>query len=308
MPQATFLPRAAREHLPKDFMAELPSVKRTISGKGEIKIPIEYAKAKNIYLYTQVIRRVQTPSLNFTFNPDKGFYAHVSFCIDDYVLQTYDINFKEQVFYIYEGMFAQQLVSLICAVRELLGRQPLINSHEHNIFLPNRIKFECFSTTAIILTLKGEKLDLCDEDDSKPNPPPNPPPRIPEIPFDTGTEVDRPYVDDPNNEGTNPNGLDDFKPEGEGEDCVVYQVTYSFDAISDGNTFRIDNQQIRLFGPIGDIIATRDSNGDPQIKITCKGIDDFGNQCETFELRGVSTLIGAGASVEFTNPSIDQIT
>jgi len=56
----------------------------------------------------------------------------------------------------------------MCSARNSY-RQPLIDSHEHNIFQPNRIKFECFASSAIELTLKGEKLDLCDEGDSKPN-------------------------------------------------------------------------------------------------------------------------------------------
>jgi len=288
-------------------MTELPTITRTISGKGEIKIPIEYAKAKNVYLYTQVIRRVRTPSINFTWNPDKGFYAHVCFCIDDYVLQTFDINFKEQVFYIYDGMSAQILTSLICATRQILGAQPSISVHTHNIFQPNRIKFECFADTAIELSLKGEKLDLCEESDSQPNAPPNPPPPIPELPPGTPTEVDPPYEDDPDGDNTDPNDGDEFKEEEGSGDCVTYNVTYSYDSISSGQTNRTENQIINLFGPIGAIAAIQDVNGDPQITIECKGSPDFGNECGAFAPLGVTTLTGAGNTVEFANPSIDNI-
>lgn len=274
-------------------MTALPEIKRTISGKGEIKIPIEYAKAKNIYLYTQVIRRVKTPSLNFTWNPDKGFYAHVSFCIDDYVLQTYDINFVEQVFYIYDGMFAQQLVSLICAVREILNRQPLIDSHEHNIFQPNRIKFECFASSAIELTLKGEKLDLCDEGDSKPNAPPNPPPRLPELPPETAIEVDRPYQDDPNNEGTEPNPGDEFKPDtdfpigGECESLTVRWVTVDSLGV-------VNNVDRIVFGPVeGQRIEG--GPGNYTIFITCRGDQTTG----CVELQEFNFFGYQGESIEF---------
>lgn len=281
-------------------MVDLAEVKRTISGKGEIKIPIEYAKAKNVYLYTQVIRRVRTPSINFTWNPDKGFYAHVCFCIDDFVLQTFDINFKQQVFYIYDGMSAQILVSLICATRQILGAQPSISAHTHNIFQPNRIKFECFADTAIELTLKGEKLDLCEESDSQPNAPPNPPPPIPELPPGTATEVDQPYEDDPDGENTEPAAGDEFKPDPGQGDCTLYQV----DTVITFSTEESFESTYFARGPVTDARILNSENGS-QIQIESKGASDTQNvECGEF---GWYT-VGGGPINTFSNIEIIAIT
>ena len=253
-------------------MVDLPEVSRTISGKGEIKIPNEYGKAKNAYLYINVIRRVKTPSLNFTWNPDKGFYAHVSFCIDDYVLQTYDVNFVEQVFHVYDGMQSQILVSLKCAVREILGRTPLISTHKHNTFDANRIKFECFASTALKLTLKGEKLDLCDEEDAAPNAPPNPPPKIPEVPPDAGLEVDPPYEDDPDGNNTNPFPGDEEKNNDFpiGDVCEQLNVTIRY-RLSPNEEFR--NSTEGVYGPINSIDYVEDPRqpGIYTFVINCRG-------------------------------------
>ena len=101
-------------------MEALPDIVRTISGKGVIKVPKEWEDALNVFLYVQQIRDVKTPSLNLTFNPDKGFYAHVTFCIDDYVLYALDVNFKNQVFEVWDGQSSQNLLSLICAYDGIL--------------------------------------------------------------------------------------------------------------------------------------------------------------------------------------------
>lgn len=248
-------------------MAPLPTIERLISGKGIIQITPEYANAKNIFLYTRVVRQVLTPSINFTWNPDRSFYAHIAFCIDDYVYLQYDLNFIQQVFQVYDGMSAQILLSLKCVSNQISSPSP-IQQHTYNSFIPNKIRFECYGSTAIILTLKGEELDYCDENDLTPNAPPNPPPNIPLVPPQDGLQVSPPYPDDPNNKDTQPAPQDDIETPDfpSGQPCESVTLRW---ATIDGSGVEDVVDRV-VFGIVGGQ-RIEGSPGFYQIYVTCQG-------------------------------------
>lgn len=288
-------------------MANPNPIIRTISGKGEIRIPNEYKDTSSIFLYCQVLRKVRTPSINLQWNPDKGFYAHVAFCIDDFVLQTFDINFEQQVFQVWDGMSAQVLLAVKCLASQLIPNEALITQMEYNSFNANKIKFECFASTALQLTLKGDALDVCLESHKRPQPPPPPPPPLPQIPYNKDAKVSPPYDDPQGQQDTQPFPGDKVETPTQGNPCTAYMVTYSYTAINTGgNTNRITNQVIRLWGVIGAIKAGRDSKGDPQISIECQDLADY-QPCHPFQYYGVATLTNGGAGTTFTDPTIDSV-
>lgn len=271
-------------------MENFADITRTISGKGVIKIPPEWKDALSVFLYVQLIRDVKTPSKNLTFNPDKGFYAHVTFCIDDYVLYSLDVNFKEQAFEIFDGQSAQDLLSLICAydgildsfvsignvVGVVISRINLIKKHPYLQFRPNVIRFECFSTCALVLTLKGVKYAKCGPEDGEPTPPPPPPPKIPEIPPGTGTGVTPPYPDDPGKD-TDPAPIDEPE-EPPIPPCTPFRVTITaVKGTVDPVTVVFESICYSPIDPVA--IATCDVNGDSfssSVGIRCGGTDRTG--------------------------------
>jgi hypothetical protein len=224
-------------------MAEaLPEIVRTVSGKGVITLPEDYSSALQIYLYVQVLREPLTPSRNLTWNPDKSFYAHITFCIDDFVLRTEDVNFNNQVYEVHNGQSSQNLLSLICAydgildsfvsvgnvIGVTLSRVNLIKSHPFLRSHVNRIRFECFSSTALRLTLKGTALDKCDPQDGTSTPPPPPPPPVPPVPPGEPVEVSPPEEGSDDGGDTVPFPIDEMEPTGDlpfGEECLLYKVT-----------------------------------------------------------------------------------
>lgn len=193
-----------------------------------------------IYLYVQVLRESESVSRNFTWNPDKSFFAHVTFCIDEFVLWEHDVNFDSQVFFVHDGQASQNLLSLICAydgvldsfvqVGQILGtvlsRTNLITNHPYLRFQPNRIRFECFGSTALVLTLKGTFLEKCRPEDGNPVPPPPPPSPVPFTPPGTPVEVSPPEDGLDDGGDTVPFPIDELQPPPPfGESCVFYNVT-----------------------------------------------------------------------------------
>jgi hypothetical protein len=253
--------------------ADLPEIVRTISGKGIITIPEEYTSALQIILYAQIKRKARNRTANLTWNPDKSFYAHITFCFNDFVLYEYDMNFDSQMWIVHDGQSAQNLLSLICAydgildsfvsvgnvIGVTLSRTNLIKRHPYLRFVPNRIRFECFSSSAIVLTLKGTALDKCDpQDGDNAAPPPSPLPVVPVLP-DEPVTVSPP--EDGNNDGgdTVPFPLD--VPEELtfpfGTPCESYNVTATFTPDSGGD---VTTLTLPVSGRILGVRAIVDSN------------------------------------------------
>jgi len=265
-------------------MAEaLPEIVRTISGKGIITIPEDYLSALQILLYVQVLREPLSPSRNFTWNPDRSFYAHIAFCQDDFVVREEDVNFNSQVYELWNGQESQNLLSLICAYDGILdsfvsvgnvigitlSRTNLIKSHPYVRPLFNRIRFECFASTALLLTLKGTSLEKCDPQDGSSQPPPSPPPPATPVPPTEPVEVSPPEDGLDDGGDTIPFPIDEPEPGGDfpqGEPCEsVVMVWNTIDG--SGNASQITQT---VFG----IVEGQRISGTPgsfEIFVTCQG-------------------------------------
>lgn len=200
-------------------------VERTISGKGVIKIPDDFRKAKRITLFTQVLRAVQTPSINLSFNPDKSFYAHITFCKDDLVLQTFDVNFESQMYAVWENQVGQNLLAIKCLSAAIFAFAPEndpLTIFNYNTFIADTLKFECFATTSLKLTLEGEEMQACNPEENTPTPTPPIPPPVTKVPPEDPLQVSPPYEED--SEDTDPVPQDEFEPPNSG--CLPTALTY----------------------------------------------------------------------------------
>jgi len=218
-------------------------VTRVISGKGVIVIPEEYRQCRKVYLYAQLVRPPRNQSINFTWNPDKSFYAHITFAQDDFVLYSYDMNFENQMWIVADLQPSQNLLSLICAYEGILdsfvnfaialgifiSKTNLIFDHKYETFVPNRIRFECFADTAIKLTLKGVDFDICDPEEGEPSPPPPPPPPPDRKQPGEPVAVAPPYEGEDDGGDTVPFPIDEpglFPGLPTGEECGAFKITF----------------------------------------------------------------------------------
>lgn len=276
------------------MLMELPTIVRTVSGKGIIKIPDEYTSALDIMLYVQVLRKVQTPYLNLSYNPPKGFYAHISFCKDDFVLEERDVCYDSQAFEIYNGQQAQNLLSLICAydgildsfvsLGDLLGvvlsRTNKIKKHPYLEFKPNILRFNCFGTSALLLTLTGTSLDICDVNDGTSTAPPVPPVPLPRVPFDQPVQTSPPYDGSTDGGSTVPADIDEPQslPFPFGTSCTSYLVTATFTSedFPSGNTL-----SLVISGRILGVVVESDGNPSTSDNYAVQGerIDPATGEC-----------------------------
>jgi hypothetical protein len=302
---------------------ELPVVARTISGKGVIEIPEDYGSALSIFLYTQLVRDVRSPSINLTYNPDRGFYANVCFCVDDFVLATFAVNYKQQAFEVFSGQPSQNLVSLICAYEGILDsfvqyasafQIPYIKinrifSHPYMRFVPNKIRFECFGSCALRLTLKGVELDKCAFEQGMSASPPPPPDALSEVPFDVPVVVSPAYDGDEDGGDTLPFPID-RSPSGSFPDGALLRVVVRADRPA-SNAFDIPFEGL-VYAPIADnAIATCNSSGD--VFSSAVGIFASGSQATGYIPGGLVFIAFGGASGGgdeaecYTNARIDSV-
>lgn len=273
-----------------------PEIVRTISGKGVILIPEDYFSSLQIILYAQILRKPKNRSANITWNPDRSFYAHITFCFDDFVLSEFDMNFDSQMWIIHDGQSGQNLLSLICAydgildsfvsignvIGVTLSRTNLIKSHPYLRFVPNRIRFECFSDSAITLTLKGTALDKCDFQDGDNTPPPPPPPPVEEVPSGEFVEVSPPFDGDEDGGDTLP-FPGDFIPDPPilpaGEECLLYEVSGVLENPNGPNTISIPIV-FTAQGIIEDVFVESDTDpGTTAANLYCICGGEPGNTC-----------------------------
>jgi hypothetical protein len=302
----------------------LPSIERTISGKGVIEIPEDYGSALSILLYTQVIRDVRSPSVNLTYNPDRGFYANVCFCVGDFVLATFAVNYKQQVFEVLSNQPSQNLLSLICAYEGILDsfvqyasafQIPYIKinriySHSYLRFLPNKIKFECFGSCALRLTLKGIELDRCEIDQGNSASPPPPPDPISEVPFDVPLVITPAYDGGDDGGDTVPFPIDGDPSEAYPPGTLL-RVRLRADRPS-ANSFDIPFE-LDVYAPIGDAaVATCNSSGDvfsSAVGISASGTSATGYTPGAQAFVAFGGASGGGDESEcYTNARIDNIT
>lgn len=294
----------------------LPEITRTISGKGVIILSEDYFSSLQVVLYAQILRKPRNRSANLTWNPDKSFYAHITFCFDDYVLYEYDMNFDSQMWVVHDGQNAQNLLSLICAydgildsfvsvgnvIGVTLSRTNLIKSHPYLRFVPNRIRFECFADSAVTLTLKGTALDKCDPQDGDNTPPPPPPPPVTPVPPGTPVPVSPPFEGEDDGGDTVPFPIDEPDPNEDfpqGDRCLAYVVRVNYDFLS-GQNFDDENS---FWGEILGIRTTSDPVTGSAIEVDCYGLTS--TLCAE---RGWYRLTGTGNENAYFNLTLISVT
>jgi len=295
-------------------MAELTRFERVISGTGSIRIPDEYRNARDVYLYIDEVRKPHNEYLNVSWRPPRGFYANVTFCVDDHVWRDFAVDFKSQVFLIYSGQASQNLLSLICALDNVLDsfvnfaaqllffytKNNSIKSHGYETFIPNNIRFRCYSNAALRLVLTGNELDRCNPADGTPTPPPPPPPPPTPVPTDEAVEVSPPYEDD--DELTYEPFPTDEEPDGGDQIiCGLYLVTLRI--IQPGGGSFAAPYYAR--GVVEDARIFLPGDGSEQIQIFARGASDtISVECGE---PGWVTVGGASGGGQYDFASIENI-
>lgn len=284
----------------------IPAIVRTVSGKGVVKIPESYLQAKQILLYVDLLRPSSNEYANVLWSPSRHFYGHVTFCIDTHVLYSYDVNFARQVFEIYDGQPSQNLLALICSHENVLDsfvqyalasgfpyvKNNSIINFQHSTFLPDTIRFYCYSDCALQLGLIGFEYNKCADNQGEASPPPTPPPPVTLVPPGTPVEVSPAYDGESDEGDTVPAPIDeDFVPPPFGDACVRYRVTISASFRQSGAADQPITQDFLLWGEIGEaIIETNLSGFKTAVVVQCRG--PASSPCAQY--RGYDTLVVQG--------------
>ena len=295
-------------------------ITRSISGKGLIKIPDEYRKARQILLYVDLLRPSSNEYLNVTWNPSRRFYAHVTFCIGQHVLYGFDVNYERQVFEVFSSQSSQNLLAQICALENILDsfvqyatasglsyvKNNGIKTFGFNTFLPDTIRFACYADCALQLELKAVEFDKCSEDQGAATPPPPPPPPPAQVPPKTPVLVSPPYEGEDDNGDTVPNPLDEPETPPIGEECERILITINYRVGAAGS---LQTAQEIVFGPVERIEYRRTSNS-PDVftfYIECRGIERIEINCQDNFRFYEGAFVQSGADLTYTIEDITPI-
>lgn len=230
---------------------------RVISGKGVLKLdPDSLKKVKRIILYADVIRFPEQDYYNARYNPNKSFYATLSFVRDDYVIHQETLQYANQLWEFAPQDNYQLLYALKCAFAELIAENvqlataaafTLITNNgiedwKHTQLFWDTVLVVCHADTAIRLVADSIEYDLCAEDDATdPNPPPPTPEAPPSVPpgtplSDDNTPVSPPYDGDNDGGDTVPFEGDNFPPPEPpevpfGTTGQRYNISFTYDRI-----------------------------------------------------------------------------
>lgn len=198
---------------------------RLISGEGLLRLPQD-PKYREFLVYIDIFRNPSTQYLNLTFVPPKGFYAHMQYMFNGYVLDSRDINFAQTFFKITPDLNKQTLIALKCIDEHMTNMLSLIGNSlnetqftffevlkEFNSspFTLDQLVFSCYTDTALKATLYGLEVQNCDPAEvDQPPPPPKPEPTDPVPPGVPITNITPPY--DADDDFTIPNDIDDSEP------------------------------------------------------------------------------------------------
>jgi hypothetical protein len=189
---------------------------RLISGKGILKVPSDFPKARYYTLYCDVNRKPKNEYLNYNFNPPRSRYATLGFFRDGYLQFSHLVEFPRQSWDFISDISSQNLIAIKCAYDGILqtftnlglalsqtpggvGLYVLptvdkIKDYEYLNFLFDEIRAVCYADTSIELKIYVTKHDTCDPDKDKPKkPPPPPPPRSPRPPGEQEPDISSPY-------------------------------------------------------------------------------------------------------------------
>lgn len=293
-------------------MAEILTISiRRISGTGLILLSSADMNYRRYTLFADIIRKPRTPYLNTNSSPPKTFYGVISLMKNDYVVQTYKIEFDAQI-YTFDADITGQAINTIKCVYDgiLVSFENLgtalgltVISVENDITLWKNlplqwdsIRVQCFGDCAIQLVLKGLKYDFCEADDEIPGPPPTPPAKPTSVSPGVATNISPAYTNDTL---TAPAPIDlTFVPPPIGNQCQQYSVLVQYN-----NTLNQPVQEVRPFyGPIGRVRSVPNGSGS-RLEIECRGIGNQG--CKPFTWYTFTTSNNANG---LQNPFIISIT
>ena len=194
-------------------MAEIITIAtRRISGTGLILPSSADMKYRRYTLFADIIRKPRTPYLNRESDPPETYYGIISLMKNDYVVQTYKIQFDAQIWTFDADITGQAINNIKCVYTGILESFAnlgtalglTVTSVENTIAdfqnLPlqwDSIRVKCFADCAIQFVLKGLKYDVCEPSDEIPREPPAPPEKPEIVAPGNGTDIDLPYDDDP---------------------------------------------------------------------------------------------------------------
>lgn len=298
---------------------------RFVSGKGVVILDVDaddYAQAKVITVFAEVIRPPTNKYANYNYNPERSRYANLVFLRDGYVVRVEPMEFERQSWTTAPDISAQSLYAIECAYAGILlsfanlgaalGVVPVsvtnqIENWEHTILFFDTIKIVCYADTAIKVVVESNAYDLCPEQsDKRGDPPPPPPPPPTKYPAgtplsDTDTPTSEPYEGENDNGDTVPYPGDAYEPPPiPGRTCVIRTVEWTL--IRDGITTL--SFTTRVFGDVIDARVNDDASG---AGIQAYGSPDFGaGECElnpTF-----TGVIGGSTPGRYSSPEIVSIT
>lgn len=293
-------------------MAEIITIAtRRVSGTGLILPTSEQLNYRRYYLYADIIRKPLSPYFSGETSPSQTYYGNISLMKDDYVLQTYKIQYDAQIWVFDADLTGQVINTIKCEYEGIL--QSFVNLGtalgltvtfvENTIDdwknLPlewDSIRIKCFADCAIQLVLKGLEYDVCDPNDKIPRQPPASPEKPTTVPPGQSIDISSAY---PGDSTTDPAEIDEtYTPPPFGVDCQAYVIKIRYER----SDYPGETQETIVggYGPIGRVSISPDDPG--VILLESRGIPAQG-ACNTFQNWGVF-----GSSVPLLNASIVSIT
>lgn len=269
---------------------------------------------RRFHLRTNVLRLPISQFLDNDYNPQKSFFATMTFIREEDVVDTKRIEFINQAWDFYPPYDGQLQIAVKCAYQGILdtfinlgiaaGYPPYVvdNSIEAYTELTSiwdEIRVVCYSSAAVELNLYAEDYDVCNVSVKRPSPPPEKPPTPPPPPL---PPTITPPETEPNNVPYAP-PIGDISPPYEGEDdggntvpytndenptppppttgdpCSLYRVVLrnKIEQIGVPNSENTENRTIEVFGVVGQpSIAVLSPGAAANFYIECQGIKNNG--------------------------------
>jgi hypothetical protein len=301
--------------------------RRSISGKGLLKLPEANKNWRRFHLVGNVLRLPISQRIDKEFNPQKTYYATLVFLRDDNVIRSEKMEFDHQAWDFYPPYDGQLQIALKCAYQGILesfvnlglslGVPPIsldngIKDYTELVDIWDEVRIVCYSSSAIELILYAEDFKTCNDDFKKPSPPPGkppvpPPPPLPPLippPADHPEigykppaigDLSLPYDPATNDNGnTAPYAGDEAVPPDpptQGLPCGRYLVKYEYDVSFNDNPAGTLEQQATVFGKIGAFSIVIGATS--RVFLECQGVIASGSGTLTNTCLSYSTYLVA---------------
>ena len=255
----------------------MPTVERTISGTGELLIPLEeFEETRELWLYLDIIRQPTNKFVNKNYFPERSEYAKILFLYNNYVIREETMRYERQAFKLFDEQPSQNMISMICMYDGILesflelascinecvpiSKTNLIKLHPTRLIDIDQILIRCYSSTALQAVVSSSDYVRCQPEDGQKEPPPPPPQPPEEVPVDEPVEVSEPNENSPP-ENTQP-FPDDLVPDPPGEvgeneydppigdNCQRFSVSTIIRAVNTDGEFEETPFSAIYFGPI----------------------------------------------------------